>query len=145
MKKVLKWIGIVLGSLIVLILLAVISLVLIGNARLNKTYDFPPSNLTIPTDAESIARGEHFAVTLCAACHGPDLSGITNWFSGGPLGTVDSANLTSGEGGVGKYFTDEDFVRAIRHGIDPHGKPTFMPAVVSTAHLSAEDLADVIA
>jgi hypothetical protein len=33
----------------------------IGNARLNKTYDFPPSNITIPTDAESIAYGKHWA------------------------------------------------------------------------------------
>ena len=145
MKRVFKWIGIVLGSLVGLVLVAVGVLVMMGNARFNKTYDFPPSNLTIPTDAASIARGEHFAVTLCEGCHGADLSGINNWFDGGPLGTIDSANLTSGEGGVGQTFTDEDFVRAIRHGIDPQGKPTFMPAVVSTAHLSDEDLADVIA
>jgi len=145
MKKVFKWIGIVLGSLIGLILIAGGALFLMGNARFNKTYDFPPSNLTIPTDADSIAAGQHLAKTLCEGCHGADLSGITNWFDGGPLGTIDSANLTSGEGGVGKDFTDEDFVRAIRHGIDPQGKPTFMPAVVSTAHLGDEDLANVIA
>ena len=145
MKKVLKWIGIVLGSLVGLILVATLVLIMMGNARFNKTYDFPPSNLTIPTDAESIARGEHFAVTLCEGCHGPDLSGIEKWFDAGPLGTVDSANLTSGEGGVGQYFTDDDFVNAIRHGIDAEGHPTFMPAVVSTAHISDEDLADVIA
>ncbi len=145
MKKIFKWIGIVLGSLIGLILIVALILFLIGNARLNKTYDFPPSDLTIPTDAASIAHGEHIAKTLCEGCHSPDLSGINNWFEGGPLGTIDSANLTSGEGGVGQTFTDEDFVRAIRHGIDPKGKPTFMPAVVSTAHLSDEDLAAVIA
>jgi mono/diheme cytochrome c family protein len=145
MKKVFIWLGIVLGSLVGLVLVAVVVLVFIGNARLNKTYDFPPSNLTIPTDAASISRGQHFAETLCEGCHGADLSGISNWFNAGPLGTVDSANLTSGEGGVGRNFTDEDFVRAIRHGIDPQGKPTFMPAVVSTSHLSDEDLSAVIA
>jgi len=122
-----------------------IGLTMMGNAHFNKTYDFPPSNLTIPTNAESIAAGQHLAETLCETCHSSDLSGINNWFDGGSLGTIDSANLTSGEGGVGKDFTDEDFVRAIRHGIDPQGKPTFMPAVVSTAHLSDEDLAAVIA
>jgi mono/diheme cytochrome c family protein len=36
-------------------------------------------------------------------------------------------------------------VRAIRHGIEPDGKPIFMPAVVSTAHLSDEDLGAIIA
>ena len=145
MKKAFKWIGIVLGSLVGLILVAALTLFLMGNARINKTYDFPPSNLTIPTDAASIARGQHIAETLCEGCHSPDLSGINNWFAGGPLGTIDSANLTSGQGGVGQAYTDEDFVRAIRHGIDSKGKPTFMTAVVSTAYLSDEDLAAVIA
>ena len=82
---------------------------------------------------------------MCVVCHGADLSGITNWFNVGPLATIDSANLTSGKGGVGRYFTDEDFVRAIRHGINPQGKPTFMPAVESTSYLSDEDLAALIA
>jgi mono/diheme cytochrome c family protein len=61
------------------------------------------------------------------------------------LGTIDSANLTAGEGGVGRDFTTEDFVRAIRHGIGRDGKPIFMTAVPSTAHLSDEDLGAIIA
>jgi mono/diheme cytochrome c family protein len=145
MKKVLKWIGIVLGSLIGLLLIAGVVLYLMGNARLNKTYDFPPSNLEIPTDAESIAYDEHRVESLCAGCHGDDLGGRKNWFDGGPLGTIDSANLTSGAGGIGDVYTAEDYVRAVRHGIDPEGKPIFMIAVVSTAHLSDEDLASIIA
>lgn len=146
MKKVFKWIGIVLGSLVGLVLVAGGVLALIGNARLNKTYDFPPSNLVIPTDVSSIARGKHRVETLCIGCHGDDLSGISKWFDAGPIGTIDSANLTSGEGGVGREFSsDEDYVRAIRHGIDPAGKPTLMFAVPATSHLSDEDLAAIIA
>jgi mono/diheme cytochrome c family protein len=146
MKRVHKWFGIVLGSLIGLVLVIGAVLSFIGNGRLNKTYDFPPSNIPIPTDAASIEFGKHRAETLCQGCHGKDLSGIEKWFDGGPLGTIDSANLTSGEGGFGKEATsDEDYVRAIRHGIDPEGKPIFMVAVVSTAHLSDEDLGAIIA
>ena len=146
MKKALKWIGIVLGSLLGLLLVAGGILYLIGNSRLNKTYDFPPSNIVLPTDEASIEFGRHRAESLCQGCHGPDLSGIINWFNAGPLGTIDSANLTAGEGGVGKeYTTDEDYVRAIRHGIDPNGKPLFMVAVVSTSNLSDEDLGAIIA
>ncbi len=146
MKKVLKWIGIVLGSLIGLILLAGIVMVMIGNSRLNKTYDFPPSNITIPTDAASIERGKHRVEALCQGCHGPDLGGINQWFNAGPIGTVDSANLTSGEGGFASEATsDEDFVRAIRHGIGLDGKAIFMPAVGSTSYLSDEDLGAIIA
>lgn len=146
MKKAFKWIGIVFGSLIGVILLIGFVMFLIGNARLNKTYDFPPSNITIPTDSASIEYGKHRVESLCVGCHGLDLSGIENWFEAGPLGTIDSANLTAGEGGAGQEFiSDEDYVRAIRHGIDPEGKPIFMPAVVSTAHLSDQDLGSIIA
>ena len=146
MKKVLKWIGIVLGSLIGLVLVVGVVMYLMGNSRLKKTYDFPPSNITIPTDAASIEYGKHRAESLCEGCHGKDLSGIENWFNAGPLGTVDSANLTAGEGGFGREaVSDEDYVRAIRHGIDPEGKPIFMPAVVSTSQLSDQDLGSIIA
>lgn len=145
MKKVLKWIGIVLGSLVGLILITALTLFLIGNARLNKTYDFPSTKLEIPTDAASLEYGKHRVETLCAGCHGPDLSGLENWFDGGPMGTIDSANLTTGEGGLGDDFTTEDFVRAVRHGIDQEGKPNFMIAVGSTSYLSDEDLASIIA
>jgi len=145
MKKVLKWIGIVLGSLIGLLLVVALVLFLIGSAQMNKVYDFPPSNLTIPTDSDSIAYGKHIADTLCEGCHGNDLSGLEDFFDGGPLGTIQSANLTSGEGGVGQYFTDEDYVRAIRHGVGPDGKFIFMPGVYSTSYMSDEDLAAVIA
>ncbi len=146
MKKVFKWIGIVVGSLVGLLLVAGAVLYLMGNSRMNKTYDFPPSNIAIPTDDASIEFGRHRVESLCAGCHGPDLSGIENWFSAGPLGTIDSANLTAGEGGVGQEFkSDEDYVRAIRHGIDPEGKPLFMPAVSSTSYLSDEDLGAIIA
>ena len=145
MKKVLKWIGIVLGSLIGLILLAGIVLYFVGNARLNKTYDFPPSNITLPTDAASIEVGKHRAEILCEGCHGKDLGGVNGWFDAPPIGNIDSANLTSGEGGVGGAFSTEDYVRAIRHGIDREGKPIFMVAAVSTAHLSDEDLGAIIA
>ena len=145
MKKVFKWIGIVLGSLIGLILIAGGALFLMGNAGLNKTYDFPPSDITLPTDEASLEFGKHRTEVLCAGCHGSDLGGVENWFNAAPLGTIDAANLTSGEGGFGREATSvEDYVRAIRHGIDPEGKPIFMPAVVSTEYLSDEDLAAII-
>ncbi len=146
MKKVFKWIGIVLGSLVGVIVVAAGIMYLMGNARANKTYDFPPTNLAIPTDESSIEFGRHRAKSLCEGCHGPDLGGIEGWFSAGPIGTIDSANLTAGDGGVGQeYKSDEDYVRAIRHGIDPEGKPIFMPAVVSTSNLSDKDLGSIIA
>lgn len=145
MKKVIRMIGILLGSFVGLILLAGMTLYVIGNASLNKTYDFPPSNLTIPTDAASIEYGKQRVKFFCVGCHGEDLGGVKSWLDLGALGTLDSTNLTSGEGGVGRDYTNEDFVRALRHGIDPEGKPIYMPAVSATSHLSDQDLAAIIA
>jgi mono/diheme cytochrome c family protein len=145
MKKVIRIVAIVLASLLGSAVLSGLVLYLLGDARLNRVYDFPPSNIEVPTDAASLEYGHHRVEILCQGCHGEDLSGIENWFNAGPLGTIDSANLTSGEGGVGRDFTTEDYVRAIRHGIGRDGKPIFMTAVPSTAHLSDEDLGAIIA
>ena len=145
MKKIIRIIGIVLGVLAGVLLLASVLLYFIGNARLNKTYDIPPSDISLPTDAASIEFGKHRAEILCEGCHGADLSGIDNWFDSPALGNIDSANLTSGNGGLASGFTTEDYVRAIRHGIDQAGKPIFMIAVPSTAHLSDEDLGSIVA
>jgi mono/diheme cytochrome c family protein/cytochrome c553 len=143
--KFLKWIGILLGGLIGLVLLAALVLFLLGNSRITRHYNFPASNLEIPTDAASIDYGRQRAEIFCTGCHGEDLGGVENWLAMGPLGTLDSANLTSGEGGVGREFTsDEDYVRVVRHGIDPNGLPTYMPAV-GMAHLGDLELAAIIA
>ena len=145
MNKALRNIGLVLGSLLGIVLVAGFVLYLVGNARLNRGYDFPPSGIALPTEAASLEAGKHRVEVLCQGCHGEDLGGIDNWFNAGPLGTIDSANLTAGEGGVGQAFTVEDYVRAVRHGIGKDGKPIFMTAVYSTAYLSDEDLGSIIA
>lgn len=146
MKKIFKWIGIVLGSLIGLILVAAVVLYFAGNSHFTKTYDFPPSGIVAPTDAASIEYGKHRVETLCVDCHGDDLGGVIGWTVVGPLATIDSANLTSGEGGIGEEFTtDEDYVRALRHGVDPEGKPLYMPAVAAFQAISDEDLGAIIA
>lgn len=145
MKKVFKWIGIVLGSLIGLILLVAVILYGIGFARMNKVYDFPPSGIVVPTDEASVAHGRHIVETTCISCHTVDLGGKVPFISVDGIMTLDSANLTSGEGGIGGEFTDEDYVRAIRHGVDPEGKPIYMPSVTAFARMSDEDLGAVIA
>ena len=146
MKKVFKWIGIVLGSLVGLILVLAAVFYFMGNARINKTYDFPPDNIVVPTDAASIEYGEYRVQSMCIGCHGEDLSGIKDFAVVGPIMTLDSANLTSGQGGIGQEYTsDEDYVHAMRHGVGHDGKPIFMPAVLSFQYMSDEDLGAIIA
>ena len=73
---------------------------------------------------ETIARGNALAVAgNCASCHTADPA---KPFAGGkridtPLGAIYSPNLTPDrETGLGAW-SDEDFVRAFRHGLAPDG------------------------
>ncbi|HEU4745903.1 MAG TPA: c-type cytochrome, partial [Anaerolineales bacterium] len=61
------------------------------------------------------------------------------------IGRVIASNLTSGKGGVGSFYTDQDWVQAIRHGVRPDRTPLlFMPST-EFYFLSDEDLGAVIA
>jgi mono/diheme cytochrome c family protein len=145
--KILKWIGIVLGSLVGLLALAFAVLYVVGTIewkRLHGTYDVPVEAIAIPADTASILRGEHIAtIHMCQKCHMDNLSGQT---AGTPAVAVLSVpNLTSGVGGVGATNTDEDWVRAIRHGVGHDGRGlVLMPSAV-WYYLSDDDLADLIA
>jgi len=74
MRKFLKWLGIVVGGLVVLLVLVVVTLGLLGGARLNRTFDIQPETLNIPTDEQSLERGKHLVDVACKSCHGQDLS-----------------------------------------------------------------------
>lgn len=146
-RKIFKWISIVLGSLIGLLVLAFVILYTIGSVQWNKLhgqYDVPVEEIAIPTDAASIARGEHIAITrMCGDCHMDNLSGQSDSAPG--LITVSIPNLTAGAGGVGATNTDEDWVRAIRHGVGYDGRGLVLMPSGTWYYLSDEDLGALIA
>jgi len=146
-RKILKWFGIVLGSLIGLLVLAFAVLYIIGTVKWNRLhgkYDVPVETVIIPTDQASIVRGEHIAtIRMCRHCHIDNLSGQT---AGAPiLITLSVPNLTSGAGGVGNTNTDEDWVRAIRHGVGHDGGGLVLMPSRIWYYLSDEDLGALIA
>ncbi len=145
MRKFFKWLGIILGSLVGLILLAVLGLYVNTSIRLNKTYSVQPETIAIPSDPASIERGRHVAVIrMCTECHGADLAG--RMFLDDPaIGRIATTNLTSGKGGVGGELSDADWVRAIRHGVRPDGKPLLIMPAGEFYYLSDADLGAVIA
>lgn len=146
-RKILKWIGIVLGSLIGLLVLAFVVLYIAGSVKWNKLhgqYDVPVETITIPKDQASIARGEHIAtIRMCRECHTETLSGQSDRAPG--LITLSIPNLTSGAGGVGATNTDEDWVRAIRHGVGYDGRGLVLMPSKIWYYLSDEDLGALIA
>ena len=76
MRKVLKWIGIIFGVIVGLLLVAVLVVYGISTFRFNRTYDVQVEAVQIHTDQASFEYGEHVAaIRSCMACHGDDLAG----------------------------------------------------------------------
>lgn len=98
MKKVLKWIGILLVGLIGLIVLIALAGYVASERRINKTYEIAVEPLTVPTDAASIEEGHRLTVIRgCVDCHGTDYGGTT-LLEDPVIGRIYGANLTTGEG-----------------------------------------------
>lgn len=144
-RRVLKWIGIGLAALVGVVLVAGVVLYFVGGSRVNQTYELAVEEVPIPTDAESIARGQHLAAILvCTDCHGANLGGNSSFSIPGML-TIPTPNLTRGAGGVGSAFTDADWVRAIRHGVGKDGRALMIMPAGAFSQLSKDDLGALIA
>jgi mono/diheme cytochrome c family protein len=147
MRKLFRWIGVVLTGLVGLLVLTFIALYLIGGARWNRirgNYDVPAETIPLPTDQAAIMHGEHIAtIWMCRRCHTEALSGET--VAASALFTISFPNLTSGAGGVGATNTDQDWVRAIRHGVGHDGRGLLLMPARAFYYLSDEDLGALIA
>lgn len=145
LRKGLKWVGIILGGLVGLLVVAVIALYLLGTSRNNWKYEVQVAPITVPTDAQSVARGKHLAtILICTNCHTENMGGKVEFEIPGML-SIPTPNLTSGAGGVAAAYTDEDWVRAIRHGIGHDGRALFIMPSKAYTSLSDEDLGAIIA
>ncbi|MCC6604625.1 MAG: c-type cytochrome [Anaerolineae bacterium] len=146
MKQARKWMAVGLASLVVLFGIAALVLYSLGRARLNQTYDITVAAVPLDNSATALARGKHLveAVAACGECHGEGLRGQA-FFDEPAIGTVVSANLTSGAGGIGGTYRDEDWLRAIRHGVNSAGQPMLVMPAQHFQNMSATDLGAVVA
>ncbi len=145
LRGILRWILQFLGVLVVMLLIAAAVVYWRSNKVLDERVDVHEAALTIPTDAEAIARGQHLAITRgCGECHGADFGGkmVVDLL---PVGRVAGPNLTRGKGGLPANFGDTDWERAIRHGVAPDGRMLAIMPIRDFAALTDADTADMIA
>jgi mono/diheme cytochrome c family protein len=146
MKRVLKGIGIVLGGLLGILLIAGVILHFVGRSRLNNAPQVATESVAAATDETAVARGEHLVnvVSECRECHGDQLEGQI--FMDGEIGIhLAAPNLTSGQGGIGATYTDADWEKAIRHGIGGDNRVLAIMPSDYLSHYSDADLAAIIA
>lgn len=149
--SILKWTGIVLGSLILLLVIAVY-------LKFPPKLDAPYPDITASTDSSVIAHGKYLVhgPAHCVTCHSTnnrnDLGKLgENVFafplSGGldfnmPGAKIYSKNLTPDkETGIGRY-NDREVARMIRHGVN--AKNEIMFPFMSFGNVSDEDLTAII-
>lgn len=116
-----KWVGIVVGILVALLVVIGGVFYVTGKAKVMELQEVTPPLRMVESDSASIARGKHLSDILsCAVCHGEQFEGAV--FLDIPPFKVVASNLTSGEGGVATNYTDEDWDRALRYGVKPSGR-----------------------
>lgn len=146
-SRFLRLTAIALGTLVAIALILLAAVYVLSSRRLNRVYAAEVvTPRSIPTDAASIAHGEHIARAMasCAMCHGDDLGGQLLG-PPGPIGTLAAPNLTRGEGGLGRTFTDADWVRGIRHGVHRDGTTLILMPSEAFVYMNETDVAALIA
>jgi mono/diheme cytochrome c family protein len=114
--------------------------------KIGKTYSVTPPRVTVAVgDPATIERGRYLVhkVSMCGECHGDDLGGKA-MIDSPIMARLYATNLTSGRGGLAASYSDEDFVRALTHGVRKDGHSVmFMPS--QDYRFSAADIAGVVA
>jgi mono/diheme cytochrome c family protein len=97
MKRALKWLGSIVGVLIVLLAVGFGTVYAITITRMSKDYPTSVESVRIPTDEASLARGKHLveAIGKCQGCHGDNYGGKA-LFAAPVFAQLTAPNLTAG-------------------------------------------------
>lgn len=144
MRRILKWVGLGLAALLILTLVFILYTFVNTTVRMNRVYDFPAQAVSIPNDPASVANGRRIYLSHCSGCHLPDLGGRVI-FEDPAIGRMVASNLTRGQGSAVGGNTDEEWVLAIRHGIDTDRKTLLVMPSQYYYHFTDQDLGDLIA
>ena len=145
MTKVFKWLGILVGSFILLLAIGYTYIYFKTESRIHKRYAVNVQRIAIPQDSAALAWGEHLVqIKGCRECHGPDLGGQV-MIDDPQLGRIVASNLTQGRGGIMREYTKADLTRALKHGVRKDGKSVILMPSEEYNSLSAEDVGALLA
>ena len=141
MRKFLKIVSILLGSLLLLISI----LALYVKTSSLPTYEVNAPELKISIDSAKVAEGYRIATALCSQCHASEDGKLGGAFmEKSAIGNIHAPNITQHpEHGIAKY-TDGELALLLRTGIKRDGNYA-PPWMSKLPHLSDEDLESVIA
>jgi mono/diheme cytochrome c family protein len=137
--------GALLALLVLLGACACAVMVWLGERKLARTVDIRVVPVPFAKDAASLKLGKYLYESRgCAECHGPDGHGFA--FIDEPGGMyVKAPNITTGPGGVVSGYGEGAWVRAIRHGVNPHGHALLVMPSEDYNRLNDNDFAALVA
>ncbi len=145
MRRVMKWVGIGLAVVVVLIVAAIAVFYFTGGAKYAETFDIEAEYLSVTADSATLADGERLVATHgCFLCHGDDLGGAP-FIESGFFMHLPAPNLTPGQGGLDADFELADFERAVRHGVNRDGRGLVIMPAETYAYLSDEEVGQMYA
>ncbi len=115
----------------------------VASYKLSATVE---QNVSALPESDDIERGEYLVKSVfgCEDCHGKDLGGSAP-VDAQPMGTFYAPNLTAGAGGLPDDYSNEDWARALRHGVAKNGHRLFLMPCEDYQRFSDEDLAAIVA
>ncbi len=142
MKRLLRWVGIGLGALLGLLVIALAVIYALSQRTLNQRYPVPQTTIDVPGDAAAIAAGQRLAtISGCyASCHGRRAEGAV-LFDEPIIGRLVAPNLTAS---VRKY-SDVELANIIRHGLRPDGRSVIVMPSEAFVFLRDADLGRIMA
>jgi mono/diheme cytochrome c family protein len=145
MKKILKIAAIAGVALIVVGALAFAGAVELGDRKLQRFVDIRVVPVPYAKDAAALKLGKYlFESRGCGECHGDDGRGIV--FIDAPNGMyVKAPDITGGKGGVVSDYNEGDWVRTIRHGVNPKGHPLLAMPSEDYNRMNDADFAALVA
>ncbi|MBC8119383.1 MAG: c-type cytochrome [Burkholderiaceae bacterium] len=144
MRRLLKWIGVAVALLVVVGIGLVLAANLLFERKRERVIRLDVKTLSVVADASALDRGKYLFMSRgCGGCHGAN--GAGNAFINEADGSfyVRSPNITPA--GVVASYTEVDWVRAIRHGVSPQGRPLFIMPSEDYNRFTDRDVAALIA
>jgi mono/diheme cytochrome c family protein len=142
-----KWIkrgSVALAVVVVAVGVAVAVLLGLGQRKIERRVEIAVAPVAFTSDTASVERGRYLFLSRgCADCHGKDAGGHVVADEDGMY--IRAPNITSSPQSATAAYTPVDWVRSIRHGVNPEGRALLiMPSEEYTRFVDA-DLAAVVA
>jgi len=142
-----RWIRRGLAALAALLLLAtgvVLAGWLLAEQRAERRVTVGVAPIVLPDDGAALERGGYlYRSRGCADCHGA--SGAGKVFVDAPGIRLAGPNISRGRGSAVTAYRSEDWVRAVRHGVKPDGRPLRVMPSEDYNRLTDADLGALVA